>query len=145
MLWNELPNDVPRHEYFDRYGPSFELKQKYIKTDSGSSFYDPPPMDGSGCNEYRQTILKSQKAVDLAHLFLSKQNKGRSNHSTEGADHEFIFHDATNEDSIWGLNGGDKAALVPTRENLIERKEDSSETKRRPYRKATRSRRRRKI
>lgn len=25
MLWNELPKDVPQHEYFGRYGPEFHL------------------------------------------------------------------------------------------------------------------------
>ena len=95
MLWRELPTDVPRHEHFDRYGPSFELVQRQRRThagdnanvtfdartgslDSNLSINDKrSTITGKGMLErtdgYSRTIEQAKRDINLTHLFLSNQ------------------------------------------------------------------------
>ena len=96
MLWRELPTDVPRHEHFDRYGPSFELVQRQRRThasdnanvtfdartgglDSNLSIYNDKrsTITGKGMLErtdgYSRTIEQAKRDINLTHLFLSNQ------------------------------------------------------------------------
>ena len=98
MLWNELPNDVPRHEFLDRYGPSFELKQ----IDRRASFHQPANNNRScGGDDYSRTILESKRAVDLAHLFLTMRQKGGPSNE---ANFDFC-NDVAEDNSLWGVAG----------------------------------------
>ena len=64
MLWDELPKDVPRHEYFPRYGPDFRLVG------------DRPVLEkNSRCGEYGQTLTEAKEAIDLAVVYIKSQKE----------------------------------------------------------------------
>jgi len=70
LLWKMLPKDIPRHDHFERYGPSFEL----IKNDMEEPYYDPQPGNFIDMN-YSIVLQDARKAINLAKVFLSN-NKG---------------------------------------------------------------------
>jgi acetoin utilization deacetylase AcuC-like enzyme len=75
MVWKELPKDIPRHEYFDRYGPSFEL----VGNLKGNSKYSPLLNNDSRIknHDYDKIINEAIEALELSKLFLVKQNRDR--------------------------------------------------------------------
>jgi len=64
MLSNELPKDVPRHEYFPRYGPNFMLinERPFLE-------------EGRKGGEYGRTLWEAKKAIDLATVYIRSQNE----------------------------------------------------------------------
>ena len=64
-LLKELPRDVPRHEYFPRYGPDFRLVDDTADTDEN---------EDRG-QVYESSLKTARKEVDLAILYLQAQNK----------------------------------------------------------------------
>ena len=66
MLWKELPKDMPRHDYFPRYGPDFLLVDKFpFMAETGSKY--------SKGGNYGNILKESKKAVDLAILYIQSQ------------------------------------------------------------------------
>ena len=88
MVWNELPKDIPRHEYFDRYGPSFEL----VGNLKGNTKYSPVHNSDSRIknHDYDKIIDEAIEALQLSKLFLVKQRRDRevSEVSFQGYDDE---------------------------------------------------------
>ena len=66
MLWNELPKDMPRHDYFPRYGPDFSLVGECPSMKEKGSEY-------SKGGDYGNVLKESKKAVDLALLYIQSQ------------------------------------------------------------------------
>lgn len=66
-LLTELPADVPKHEFFPRYGPDFRLVH-----DSTVIEIDEKEERGEG---YRSELVQARKEIDLAVLFLQAQKK----------------------------------------------------------------------
>ena len=75
MVWKELPKDVPRHEFFERYGPSFEL----VGDLKGNTKYDPSLSNDSRIknHDYDKIVHEAIEALQLSHLFLVKQRRDR--------------------------------------------------------------------
>eukprot|EP00979_Chaetoceros_neogracilis_P017209 scaffold10190_cov294-Chaetoceros_neogracile.AAC.9 len=69
MLWNLLPKDVPRHDHFEKYGPSFELTTITMK----GPYYNPIPSQPNSDVKYLSTLQGARQAVNLSALFLSSQ------------------------------------------------------------------------
>ena len=88
MLWHEMPRDIPWHEFFERYGPSFDmLKRVESKSSDGEySFYNPLPHDdgassirctgtGIGSDDYSKLIRQRKAVITLTYMFLSKRRR----------------------------------------------------------------------
>lgn len=127
MLWNELPDDVPRHEYLDRYGPSFELKQRTKR----ASFDDFAKCQRSRSDEYGRTLIESKRALELTHLFLSNKRKSQLSRETK-----FDFSSDFSEDNdLWGM----QSVTIPSTKSASTSSFGSQNKARRP------SRRRKKV
>ena len=64
MLWDELPKDIPRHDYFPRYGPDFSLVG------------DRPVLEeNSRSGEYGQTLTEARETIDLAVVYIKSQKE----------------------------------------------------------------------
>jgi acetoin utilization deacetylase AcuC-like enzyme len=74
MLWDELPKDVPRHEYFPRYGPEFQLiGERPVLRDFGSEW-------SQSQDDYTKVLREAHEAVNLTAIYLeserNKENRG---------------------------------------------------------------------
>mmetsp|Transcript_1637 Transcript_1637/g.2211 ORF Transcript_1637/g.2211 Transcript_1637/m.2211 type:complete len:285 (+) Transcript_1637:456-1310(+) len=120
MLWHEMPRDIPRHEFFERYGPSFEmLKRVESKSSDGEySFYNPLPHDdgvssisctgtGIGSDDYSKLIRQGKEVITLTYMFLSKRRR-ELERSAHAAQEMFAFNE--NETMLWLPHAHNKAA-----------------------------------
>ncbi|KAL7550962.1 hypothetical protein ACHAWF_014177 [Thalassiosira exigua] len=95
MLWSDLPRDIPSHDYFPRYGPSFELVSGEKKDELLGSYSSTNKSNSSGKEEHvgelepirampdsdRQILKEANRAVELAILYIDRQ---REKHRQEG-------------------------------------------------------------
>ena len=80
-IMNELPSDIPKHEYFARYGPSFELYSKEImllidnqlKEDINKKQTMKHQNNIERSGEYNKTIKEGIEAINLLETFLGKK------------------------------------------------------------------------
>ena len=99
MLWNELPKDVPQHEFFGRYGPEFQLisqglgvdlagrqqTSKVANTNCASSYVDPRTHD-----DRTKAFDDATKSVDVCALFVQSKRESLASVSFNSkADDEF--------------------------------------------------------
>ena len=107
MYWSDLPRDIPNHDYFPRYGPSFELvsghkKEEILGSYSCANFAEAvssdvkegpiTEFDSSGEEESdadKKILREAHRAIELTTLYIERQrNKEapqRSNFSYEAA------------------------------------------------------------
>lgn len=71
MLWKLLPKDVPCHEHFEQYGPSFELTTINVE----GSYYDPIPIQSTTDITYLRELQVARQAVNLSTIFLSSHKE----------------------------------------------------------------------
>ena len=95
MLWEQLPRDIPSHEYFPRYGPLFELVSEskkeeifasYSTTASSSSTttttkaHDKEEgsdkLDMSAAD--KQTLKQAHRTIELATLYIDRQKEKKT-------------------------------------------------------------------
>ncbi len=93
---SELPKDIPQHEYFSRYGPSFRLySQRHFDELRCGVDDDRGNGNSSQCvlrakskknnreDEYSLTLKEGIEAIQLTHMFL----KNRRERDSEGTSH----------------------------------------------------------
>ena len=99
MLWDELPKDVPQHEFFGRYGPEFQLisqglgvdlaggqqTSKAANTNCASSCIDPRTHD-----DRKKAFDDAKKSVNVCALFVQSKRESLASVSFNSkADDEF--------------------------------------------------------
>jgi len=90
MLWNELPKDVPQHEFFGRYGPEFQL----ISPDFGAGKFgdrnETSRAANTGNDDERTKVFDAaKKNIDVCSLFVhSKRESLASVSFNSTADYE---------------------------------------------------------
>lgn len=103
MVWRDLPKDIPRHEHFQRYGPSFELTGKL----KGCDKYEPVNDNRIKCHDYENVMNIALNALQLSHLFLSKQKKDHEQN-------EYTFRDAFDYESDLNCYLQTKSKPIPS-------------------------------
>ena len=86
MLWSELPQDIPHHDHFPRYGPWFELVSEDKKTEILGSYAssDAAELGGEELSDVktddmsssdRRALAEAKRSVELAALYLTRQRE----------------------------------------------------------------------
>lgn len=86
MLWSDLPQDIPHHDHFPRYGPWFELVSEEKKTEILGPYAssDAIGSDGEGVSDVktddmsssdRRALAEAKRSVELAVLYLTRQRE----------------------------------------------------------------------
>jgi len=90
MLWDQLPRDIPSHEYFPRYGPLFELvsetKREEIfesySTTSTTNTKDDKEEEGSDKFDIsaadKRTLKQAHRTIELATLYIDRQKEKKT-------------------------------------------------------------------
>lgn len=100
-LLEQLPRDVPRHQYFGRYGPDFRL---YCDQSGDTMEDDDNRRQQRNHNniEYQSALDEARKEVDVAILYLQAQEKKQ-----QMATKEFDFYQEE-ENDVFGKFGTKK-------------------------------------
>ncbi|KAL7466284.1 hypothetical protein ACHAXS_006589, partial [Conticribra weissflogii] len=100
MMWSELPKDIPAHDYFPRYGPSFELVSEDKKLEIFQSYSAKEPIAGDAKNH--KLLLEGVHAIELACVYIDHERRKKSNHKSglvDGQVNSFSF-DGTDQDEF---------------------------------------------
>ena len=113
-LLNELPRDIPSHEYFPRYGPTFELVSDEKRIEILGS-YSPlntaspshkEKYDESLCHDMsdsdRQVLAEAYRGIELAILYIDRQREKSAPQKSS-----FCFDAAMEQDDEW-LDGSQR-------------------------------------
>jgi len=93
MLWDQLPRDIPSHEYFPRYGPLFELVSETKKEEIFASYSTASSttttntkaddkeeksdkLDMSAAD--KQTLKQAHRTIELATLYIDRQKEKKT-------------------------------------------------------------------
>ena len=91
MLWDQLPRDIPSHEYFPRYGPLFELVSETKKEEIFASYStasttntkaddkeegSDKQLDMSAAD--KQTLKQTHRTIELATLYIDRQKEKKT-------------------------------------------------------------------
>ena len=86
MLWSDLPRDIPSHDYFPRYGPTFELISEHKKSqifasyssstqkNSSSGGSDGDDVDAASESD-AQMLKEANRAIELSALYVNRQQE----------------------------------------------------------------------
>eukprot|EP00978_Attheya_sp_CCMP212_P044336 scaffold307035_cov58-Attheya_sp.AAC.1 len=80
LLWNELPRDIPQHEYFPRYGPAFELIRggttaSSIGLQQGNHDVETTTTTHLHDKDYHRLLRQGRKAIDLAFTYIHSRRR----------------------------------------------------------------------
>ena len=94
MLWEQLPRDIPSHEYFPRYGPLFELVSEtkkeeifasYSTTSSTTNTTNTKDDKEEGSDKQldmsaadKQTLKQAHRTIELATLYIDRQKEKKT-------------------------------------------------------------------
>jgi len=101
MMWSELPKDIPAHDYFPRYGPSFELVSEDKKLEIFQSYSVNDSIVGEA-NDH-QLLREGVRAIDLACLYIDHDRAKKVNQRTglgNGQVKSFSFNGTNQDEAI---------------------------------------------